>query len=87
MEVAADGRLAGAAAAALQFPVLVKAAAGRRGQGHAGRRGARRIWPTPSPRPRREAGAAFGDPTVFVERYLTGARHVEIQILADDTGT
>ena len=35
---------------------------------------------------RREAQAAFGDPTVFGERYITGARHVEIQILADDHG-
>ena len=35
---------------------------------------------------RREAGAAFGDGTVFLERYITGARHVEIQVLADSHG-
>jgi acyl-CoA carboxylase subunit alpha len=35
---------------------------------------------------RREAAAAFGDGTVFLERYITGARHVEIQILADSHG-
>jgi propionyl-CoA carboxylase alpha chain len=35
---------------------------------------------------RREAAAAFGDGTVFLERYVTGARHVEIQILADSHG-
>jgi propionyl-CoA carboxylase alpha chain len=34
----------------------------------------------------REAAAAFGDGTVFVERYLEGARHVEIQVLADTHG-
>src|SRR5690348_1974502 len=35
---------------------------------------------------RREAAAAFGDGTVFLERYITGARHVEIQVLADSHG-
>ena len=33
-----------------------------------------------------EAASAFGDDTVFLERYLTGTRHVEIQILGDDHG-
>ena len=35
---------------------------------------------------RREAMAAFGDGTVFLERYITDARHVEIQVLADGHG-
>src|SRR5207247_3955729 len=35
---------------------------------------------------RREAKAAFGDETVFFERYLERPRHVEIQLLADDHG-
>ena len=34
----------------------------------------------------REASAAFGDGTVYVERLLTGSRHVEIQILCDQYG-
>ncbi|MCU1501167.1 MAG: accA [Ilumatobacteraceae bacterium] len=34
----------------------------------------------------REAQAAFGDGTVFVERYVDGGRHVEIQVFADDHG-
>ena len=34
----------------------------------------------------REASATFGDGTVYVERLLTGARHIEIQILADKHG-
>ena len=35
---------------------------------------------------RREALAAFGDGTVFLERYLEGARHVEVQIFGDAHG-
>jgi acetyl/propionyl-CoA carboxylase alpha subunit len=35
---------------------------------------------------RREAGKAFGDPRVFLERYLESARHIEIQIIADVHG-
>ena len=35
---------------------------------------------------RREAIAAFGDGRVYVERLLTGSRHVEIQVLADQHG-
>ena len=34
----------------------------------------------------REAASAFGDGTVFVERYLEGARHVEVQVFADSHG-
>jgi len=35
---------------------------------------------------RREAKAAFGDDTVFCERYLERPRHVEIQLLGDGQG-
>src|SRR5437763_1599264 len=34
----------------------------------------------------REAVSAFGDPTVFCERAVTGARHIEVQVLADTAG-
>ena len=69
----------------LPLPILVKAAAGGGGKGM-------RIVEAVADLPeavaaaRREAGAAFGDETVFLERYLTSARHIEIQILADDHG-
>src|SRR5262249_46369315 len=69
----------------LGFPVLVKAAAGGGGKGM-------RVVESPTDLPaavasaQREAEAAFGDSTVFLKRYLRTARHVEIQILADDHG-
>jgi pyruvate carboxylase subunit A len=34
----------------------------------------------------RIAGSAFGDPTIFIEKYLTKPRHIEIQVLADAKG-
>src|SRR5207248_4504898 len=34
-----------------------------------------------------EAAAAFGDARLYVERYIAAARHVEVQIAADDRGT
>jgi acetyl/propionyl-CoA carboxylase alpha subunit len=67
------------------FPLLVKAAAGGGGRGM-------RVVRTEAEladaldAARREAGAAFGDDTVFCERYLERPRHVEIQILADSHG-
>lgn len=68
------------------WPVLVKAAAGGGGKGM-------QIVERPEDYPdaliaaKRQAKAAFGDDTVFVERYLRDARHVEIQVLADNYGT
>jgi propionyl-CoA carboxylase alpha chain len=69
----------------LPLPMLVKAAAGGGGKGM---RVVSAVGELPGAvaAASREAGAAFGDPTVFLEPYVTGARHVEIQILADDHG-
>jgi propionyl-CoA carboxylase alpha chain len=67
------------------YPLLVKASAGGGGRGM-------RIVHAPDglvdavAGASAEATAAFGDGTVFLERYLAGARHVEIQILADVQG-
>ena len=67
------------------FPLLVKAAAGGGGRGM-------RLAETPSDleealsSAQQEATAAFGDGTVYLERYLTGPRHIEIQVLADTHG-
>ena len=74
-----------AAAQQIGYPVLVKASAGGGGRGM-------RVVETPDDLDaaitgaRREAGAAFGDDTLFLERWITAARHVEIQILGDTHG-
>ena len=75
-----------AAADTIGFPLLVKAAAGGGGKGM-------RLVERPEDiadavaAARREAGAAFGDDRVFLERFVTSARHVEVQILGDAHGT
>ncbi|MDG4815875.1 biotin carboxylase N-terminal domain-containing protein [Micromonospora sp. WMMD956] len=67
------------------FPVLVKASAGGGGRGM-------RIVADPAAlaeavaSARREAAAAFGDGTVFVERYVERGRHVEVQVFGDTHG-
>jgi acetyl/propionyl-CoA carboxylase alpha subunit len=80
-----DG-LAARVAGEVGYPVLVKAAYGGGGRGmrivrHAGELldGVRSA--------RREAVAAFGDGTVFLERYVQSPRHVEVQIFGDTHGT
>ena len=68
------------------FPVLLKAAAGGGGKGM-------RVVREPSEMDnalgtaQREAKNAFGDDAVYVEKYIVGPRHVEIQVLGDQHGT
>jgi acyl-CoA carboxylase subunit alpha len=70
------------AALALGFPVLVKPSAGGGGKGM-------RIVTNPHDLleaiegARREAASAFGDDTVFLEKYLEAPRHIEIQVFGD----
>lgn len=67
------------------FPVLVKAAAGGGGKGMrvaASEDDLQLALQTAQ----REAGNAFGDSTVFLEKYIQQPRHVEIQLLADQLG-
>ncbi len=67
------------------FPLIIKAAAGGGGRGVRIVRGPAELEDAEAAA-RREAKAAFGDETVFFERYLERARHVEIQLLADGHG-
>jgi 3-methylcrotonyl-CoA carboxylase alpha subunit len=73
------------AAARVGYPLLVKAAAG------GGGRGMRRVDNAAGlagaiASARREALAAFGDDALLLERYVTHARHVEVQVFADAHG-
>jgi acetyl-CoA carboxylase biotin carboxylase subunit len=74
-----------AAAEAIGFPVLIKASAGGGGKGMRDARDAQGLADA-IPAARREAEAAFGDGTLYVERLIERPRHVEIQIFADDHG-
>ncbi|MCW2998972.1 MAG: Methylcrotonoyl-CoA carboxylase [Solirubrobacterales bacterium] len=82
----ADGDDLDAAAADVGFPLLVKASAGGGGKGM-------RLVEEPAAlagavaAAQREAGSAFGDPTVFLERYAPRSRHVEVQLMGDAHGT
>jgi propionyl-CoA carboxylase alpha chain len=68
------------------YPVLVKASAGGGGRGMRVVRGANELQPALASA-RREAQSAFGDGTVFCEPLLSGARHVEVQVVADAHGS
>ncbi len=74
-----------AAAPEIGFPVLVKAVAGGGGKGM---RPVHRLEDLPDAiaGARREAMAAFGDDVVYLEKMITEARHIEIQLLADSQG-
>ncbi len=67
------------------FPVLLKAAAGGGGKGMRVVRSPDELV-TALESAQREARNAFGDDAVYVEKYIDGPRHVEIQILADMHG-
>jgi len=74
-----------AVAKTITFPILIKAAAGGGGKGM-------RIVEQESElkegleRAISEAQNAFGDGSVFIEKYVTGPRHIEVQIMADTYG-
>ncbi len=82
--ITTPGQAAGVAAE-VGYPLLLKAAAG------GGGRGMSRVWspdelPAAVARASAEARAAFGDGRLYAEHYVTNARHVEVQILADSHG-
>lgn len=75
-----------AVAKRIGYPVIIKAAAGGGGRGmrvvHSEAALLNAVYVTQS-----EAAAAFGDGTVYIEKFLENPRHVEIQVLADGQGS
>ena len=84
-EAITDIEKAKQAAKAIGFPILIKASAGGGGKGM-------RVVETESDfesqmnRAISEAVAAFGDGSVFIEKYVASPRHIEIQVMADSHG-
>jgi acetyl-CoA/propionyl-CoA carboxylase biotin carboxyl carrier protein len=75
-------RAIGRAATDIGYPVLVKPAAGGGGKGMRVVRDASQLGEALAAA-RREAGAAFGDERLILERFVEGPRHVEVQVLFD----
>ncbi|HLY45246.1 MAG TPA: acetyl-CoA carboxylase biotin carboxylase subunit [Stellaceae bacterium] len=84
---AAVGDIAAAqeAARAIGYPVLLKASAGGGGRGMKLARDAAELAHL-LPLAQAEAGAAFGDSAVYLERFLERPRHIEVQLLGDGKG-
>ncbi|MCO3394136.1 acetyl-CoA carboxylase biotin carboxylase subunit [Pseudomonas aeruginosa] len=80
-----DEETALAIAREVGYPVIIKAAGG------GGGRGMRVVYDESeliksAKLTRTEAGAAFGNPMVYLEKFLTNPRHVEVQVLSDGQG-
>ncbi|HYP12651.1 MAG TPA: biotin carboxylase N-terminal domain-containing protein, partial [Bryobacteraceae bacterium] len=84
-EPISDPELADETARQIGFPLIIKAAFGGGGRGM-------RVVERPEDfaskidEARQEAGAAFGNDAVFIERYIRSAKHIEVQILGDKHG-
>jgi len=82
---ASDAEIA-SSGAAIGYPLLVKAVAGGGGKGMRTVHRADELLAAVRAA-RSEAGAAFGDAAVYLERRLTRPRHIEVQLLGDEHGT
>jgi acetyl-CoA carboxylase biotin carboxylase subunit len=72
-------------AARIGYPVIIKAAAGGGGRGMRVAENSQALMNAIAIT-RAEAGAAFGDDTLYMEKFLQNPRHVEVQVLADGQG-
>lgn len=72
-------------AAEIGYPVIIKAASGGGGRGMKVARGENELVEA-FHTARTEAGAAFGDSAVYIEKYLGTPRHIEIQVMGDGKG-
>ncbi|MBC7590023.1 MAG: ATP-grasp domain-containing protein, partial [Salinibacterium sp.] len=80
-----DAQLA-AGAIAMGFPILIKPSAGGGGKGmHVVTRQSELLGSLATAR--REAASSFGDDSIFIERYISTPRHIEVQVLADRFGS
>jgi pyruvate carboxylase len=73
------------AAKKIGYPLIIKASFGGGGRGMRVVRNAEELMPKLA-ECQREAGAAFGRPEVFLERYIGRAKHIEVQLLGDGQG-
>ena len=85
MDLIADAEEAAQIAARIGYPVMIKASAG------GGGKGMRIAWNDAEAREgfgasQSEATASFGDDRIFIEKFVTQPRHIEIQVLADQHG-
>ncbi len=85
MGLIADADEAAHIAAQIGYPVMIKASAG------GGGKGMRIAWNDAEAREgfqssKNEAAASFGDDRIFIEKFVTQPRHIEIQVLADKHG-
>ncbi|MCO6362554.1 acetyl/propionyl/methylcrotonyl-CoA carboxylase subunit alpha [Paracoccus sp. 08] len=85
MGLIADADEAAAISAQIGYPVMIKASAG------GGGKGMRIAWSDEEAREgfqssRNEAANSFGDDRIFIEKFVTQPRHIEIQVLADQHG-
>ena len=85
-EAVADADEVRRIAGAVGYPLMIKASAGGGGKGMRVVDSADAVSEAVAGA-QREAASAFGDATVFFERYLPEARHIEVQVFADDYGT
>lgn len=81
-----DSREAAEIAKSIGFPVLIKAASGGGGRGMKIAQSEADLSEALT-MARSEARGAFGDDTVYIEKYLGNPRHIEVQVLADHHGT
>jgi propionyl-CoA carboxylase alpha chain len=85
MDLVADAEEAVRIAAGIGYPVMIKASAG------GGGKGMRIAWTDAEAREgfersRSEAASSFGDDRIFIEKFVTQPRHIEIQVLGDRHG-
>ena len=86
MGLIADAEEAVRISTGIGYPVMIKASAG------GGGKGMRIAWSDTEAREgfessRNEAASSFGDDRIFIEKFVTQPRHIEIQVLADHMGT